>query len=73
MSTASDRWNALPRDIRDQAHGLIIEHQIRDYRIEMERARDAHRRHMADIRSHLKNCERELARWEATQPVNSAE
>lgn len=64
MSRASDMFNSLPFDERKKFRGVLIEHQIRDYRLEMSRAAAAHRNHMNEARAHIKNCEKALDEWE---------
>ena len=64
MSKAADVWNALPFEERSRLQGCIIERQVLDYKIERERAIAAHKKHLAEIDSHLKNCQRDLAKWE---------
>ena len=64
VSLASDIFNALPDDTRKAVLGLLMEHQIRDIKIEMERAKAAYEKHMREARHHLKNVELSLAQWE---------
>lgn len=67
QTLASKLWNAEPFEVRRRLVGLGMEHQIRDIRVEMERAKRAHNRHMAECRAHIKSLEGALGRWEREQ------
>lgn len=62
MSEASRRYNALPFEVRKIASLALIERQVLDYKIEIDRAKKAHKKHLESIRNHLKNCEQDLER-----------
>jgi len=57
MSIINDQFNNLPIEVRKIAGNSILQRQILDYRIELDRAKRAHRKHLKDIREHLKSCE----------------
>ena len=64
MSRASDIWNSMSYVQRMLLVGSSLERQILDYKLELGRARRAHRIQIKDIKDHLKNVERAYDEWE---------
>ena len=64
MTLASDKFNALPFEVRNITLGADLEHHLRDLRIERDRAVKHHKAHLREIDAHIENIERELERWE---------
>ena len=60
MSKHSDKYNALSFEIRTICQPVFLEDQIRDLKIEKQRAIRYHKMHLNHINEHLKNCEHVL-------------
>lgn len=53
--TASEEYNAMPIEVRRITGRILAEHQLRDLRIERDRAVRTYKRHIAEIDEHIKN------------------
>jgi hypothetical protein len=60
----TDIYNELPLDIRTICSEVSIEYQIRDLHIERDREIRSHKKHIAEIDSHLANCQRDLIKMQ---------
>lgn len=64
MSKASDIWNDLPFEKRRKLLGSQLERQILDYKLEIDRAERAYKKHIREVKEHLANVERGYREWE---------
>lgn len=64
MTNASDMWNNLPSEDRARLNGILIQRQIQDVQLEINRAVAAHKAHIAKARKHLKNLGESYEKWE---------
>jgi len=60
MSKYSERFNALPFEIREIACNLMLESQIRDLYLERGRLKKRYDTSRKEINEKIKYCEREL-------------
>lgn len=58
--TNTEKYNALPLEIREICSQITLEYQIRDLLIERQRAIKHHQAHLREIDVHLANCRRDL-------------
>jgi hypothetical protein len=56
----ADNFNAMPYKYRIIASATLIETQIRQIRMDQERAKSAHRKFMRETSDHITNLERSL-------------
>lgn len=60
LKTVSEQYNELPIEVRNITHRVLIQSQLRDLKIERDRAVRSHKRHLKEIDDHISNVEREL-------------
>lgn len=62
MSKHSDRFNALPMEVRIICCNLALQDQIRDLGFEKDRLKKRYSQSKKEIDDKIKYCERELAK-----------
>ena len=67
--TPTEQYNALPLEVRTITGYILIEYQLRDLKIERDRAIRSHQRHLKEIDDHIKNVEQSLRERHNTKTV----
>ncbi len=60
MSVHSDKFNALPFEVRAIASNVMLEHTVRDLYLERDRLKRRYETSRKEINEKIKYCEREL-------------
>lgn len=66
--TISEKYNALPIEVREITSQILLIDQIRDLLIERDRAIKHHEAHLREIDAHIKNCKRGLITDTTVEP-----